>query len=142
MTPDEEAELYREIGRRLRAARNATGLSLADVERKSSGNWKGVRIGSYERGQRSIGVGTLRELADWYGVPVTALIPGAEGPDVQIGDILGVLHLATDLQNTVTELRRYCDGMTAAIEPEGLRNGSTQDREIGETTTDRENAHR
>ena len=125
MTPDEDAELYREIGRRLRAARNATGLSLLQVEEKSRGEWRAGAVQSYECARRKPYLHTIAGLADWYGVPLSTLIPGAEGPDVAVGDVLGVLHCATELQ-------AYCEGLRAAIEPEVLRNGSTQDREAGE----------
>ncbi|HEX3824360.1 MAG TPA: transcriptional regulator [Mycobacteriales bacterium] len=64
------------LGRRLRAIRVQQGLSLHGVEVKSGGRWKGVVIGSYERGSRAITVQRLAELADFYGVPVAELLPG------------------------------------------------------------------
>jgi hypothetical protein len=55
-------------------------LSLHGVERKSQGRWKAVVIGSYERGDRSISVHRLAELADFYGVPIAELLPGDDEP--------------------------------------------------------------
>jgi transcriptional regulator with XRE-family HTH domain len=49
------------------------------VEDKSGGRWKAVVVGSYERGDRAVTVARLAELADFYGVPVTALLPGDSG---------------------------------------------------------------
>jgi len=35
-------------------------------------------VGSYERGDRAVTVARLAELADFYGVPLAELLPGAE----------------------------------------------------------------
>jgi transcriptional regulator with XRE-family HTH domain len=67
------------LGQRLRAIRVQQGLSLHGVEKKSNGRWKGVVIGSYERGSRAVSVQRLAELADFYGVPVAELLP-ADSP--------------------------------------------------------------
>ena len=64
------------LGARLRAIRTQQGLSLHGVEEKSRGRWKAVVVGSYERGDRSVTVQKLAELADFYGVPVSELLPG------------------------------------------------------------------
>ena len=63
------------LGARLRAIRTQQGLSLHGVEEKSQGRWKAVVVGSYERGDRAVTVQRLSELADFYGVPVTELLP-------------------------------------------------------------------
>ena len=52
-------------------------MSLHGVEEKSGGRWKAVVVGSYERGDRAVTVQRLAELADFYGVPVQALLPDA-----------------------------------------------------------------
>lgn len=65
-----------ELGVRLRSIRQQQGLSLHGVESKSKGRWKAVVVGSYERGDRAITVQKLAELADFYGVPVSELLPG------------------------------------------------------------------
>ena len=64
-----------EVGRRLRAVRHMQGLTLADVEERSDGEWKAVVVGSYERGDRGISVPRLSQLAAFYGVPVSHLLP-------------------------------------------------------------------
>jgi transcriptional regulator with XRE-family HTH domain len=63
------------LGSRLRAIRTQQGLSLHGVEDKSQGRWKAVVVGSYERGDRAVTVQRLAELADFYGVPVSELLP-------------------------------------------------------------------
>src|SRR3954467_3899228 len=63
------------LGGRLRAIRTQQGLSLHGVEKKSQGRWKAVVVGSYERGDRAVTVQKLAELADFYGVPVSELLP-------------------------------------------------------------------
>ena len=63
------------LGMRLRAIRQQQALSLQGVEEKSTGQWKAVVVGSYERGDRAITVQRLSELANFYGVPVNELLP-------------------------------------------------------------------
>ena len=70
------------LGARLRAIRTQQGLSLHGVEEKSRGRWKAVVVGSYERGDRSVTVQKLAELADFYGVPVSELLPGDVLPTI------------------------------------------------------------
>ena len=63
-----------EVGRRLRAIRRQQHLSLEDVEQRSGGRWSASAIGAYERGYRNLSLGRLRELADFYGVPISVLV--------------------------------------------------------------------
>ncbi|HET8971378.1 MAG TPA: transcriptional regulator [Candidatus Nanopelagicales bacterium] len=65
----------RALGARLRTIRQQQGLSLHGVEEKSQGRWKAVVIGSYERGDRAVTVQKLAELADFYTIPVSELLP-------------------------------------------------------------------
>jgi transcriptional regulator with XRE-family HTH domain len=65
------------LGIRLRSIRQQQGLSLQGVEEKSDGRWKAVVVGSYERGDRAVTVQRLSELAEFYGVPMSELLPGA-----------------------------------------------------------------
>ena len=74
------SEYAKTLGARLRAIRTQQGLSLHGVEEKSRGRWKAVVVGSYERGDRSVTVQKLAELADFYGVPVSELLPGDAAP--------------------------------------------------------------
>ena len=68
-------EYAKALGAKLRAVRQQQGLSLHGVEEKSQGRWKAVVVGSYERGDRAVTVQKLAELADFYGVPVSELLP-------------------------------------------------------------------
>lgn len=63
------------LGARLRTIRQQQGLSLQAVEQRSAGKWKAVVVGSYERGDRAVTVAKLSELANFYGVPVSQLLP-------------------------------------------------------------------
>ena len=69
------SEYAKALGAKLRAVRQQQGLSLHGVEDKSQGRWKAVVVGSYERGDRAVTVQRLAELADFYGVPVSELLP-------------------------------------------------------------------
>jgi transcriptional regulator with XRE-family HTH domain len=68
-------EYAKALGAKLRTVRNQQGLSLQGVEAKSAGTWKAVVVGSYERGDRAVTVQRLAELADFYGVPISELLP-------------------------------------------------------------------
>ena len=68
------------LGARLRSIRTQQGLSLHGVEAKSQGRWKAVVVGSYERGDRAVTVQRLAELAEFYGVPVSELLPEGISP--------------------------------------------------------------
>lgn len=84
-----------DVGERLRAIRTRLGLSLQDVERRSEGVWKAAVVGSYERGDRNISASRLCELADFYGVPASEVLPEDDAtarPAAQAGAI--VLDLA------------------------------------------------
>lgn len=76
--PDDR-EYARALGGRLRAVRSQQRLSLHGVERKSGGKWKAVVVGSYERGDRAVSVARLAELAEFYGVPISELLPAEDG---------------------------------------------------------------
>ncbi len=78
------SDYAKSLGARLRAIRTQQGLSLHGVEEKSQGRWKAVVVGSYERGDRAVTVQRLSELADFYGVPVSELLP--EGASLSISE--------------------------------------------------------
>ncbi|HEU5266640.1 MAG TPA: transcriptional regulator [Jatrophihabitans sp.] len=90
------------LGTRLRAIRMQQHLSLHGVERKSGGKWKAVVVGSYERGDRAVSVQRLAELADFYGVPVSDLLPPEESPFAGGGG-------ATPLSRIVLNLEKVQD---------------------------------
>src|SRR4029079_6033924 len=68
-----------EVGQRLRAVRRARELSLDDVERTSGGSWSASAVGAYERGFRNLSLPRLRELAEFYGVPMGVLLGEEDG---------------------------------------------------------------
>src|ERR1700743_2511222 len=76
-------EYAKALGARLRAIRAQQHLSLHGVERKSGGRWKAVVVGSYERGDRAVSVQRLAELAGFYGVPVSELLPKDQAPAIR-----------------------------------------------------------
>jgi transcriptional regulator with XRE-family HTH domain len=63
------------IGARLRRVRHQQGLSLADVQANSDGRWKAVVVGAYERGDRTVTLARLADLAEFYDVPLADLLP-------------------------------------------------------------------
>ncbi len=65
----------RALGERLRRIRHQQGMSLADVEARSGGDWKAVVVGAYERGDRAVSLERLQRLAAFYGVPLVDLLP-------------------------------------------------------------------
>jgi transcriptional regulator with XRE-family HTH domain len=69
------ASYAEQVGERLRNIRLQKGLSLHDVEERSSKEFKASVLGAYERGERSISVPRLQRLAIFYGVPVDHLLP-------------------------------------------------------------------
>ena len=68
-----------EVGQRLRAVRRAREMSLDDVERTSGGRWSASAVGAYERGFRNLSLPRLRELAEFYGMPMGVLLGEADG---------------------------------------------------------------
>jgi transcriptional regulator with XRE-family HTH domain len=50
-------------------------MSLQDVQQASGDKWKAAVVGAYERGDRNVTVSKLSELAEFYGVPVSEIIP-------------------------------------------------------------------
>ena len=85
----------REVGLRLRAVRRQRRLSLDDVERQSGGRWSASAIGAYERGFRNLSLPRLRELAEFYDVPMATLLGeiDAREEEGRAGSIKVVLDL-------------------------------------------------
>lgn len=71
---DDDPGISYEVGQRLRAIRQAQGLSLAGVEERSEGRWSASAVGAYERGFRTLSLPRLKALADFYRVPVSVLL--------------------------------------------------------------------
>lgn len=98
------------LGTRLRAIRNQQGLSLQGVEEKSSGRWKAVVIGSYERGDRAVTVQKLAELASFYSIPIAELLPDARpirGSDPATKVVLNLEQLGQLPADQAGPLARY-----------------------------------
>jgi transcriptional regulator with XRE-family HTH domain len=70
------------LGQRLRSIRTQKGMSLQEVQESSRGRWKAAVVGAYERGDRNVTVARLSDLAAFYGVPVTDIIPEDGAPGV------------------------------------------------------------
>ena len=66
------------VGARLRSIRKQRGLSLQDVQRLSSGEFKAAVVGAYERGERSLSLPRLHRLAAFFQVPITQFLPQEE----------------------------------------------------------------
>ena len=105
------SEYAKTLGGKLRAIRQQQGLSLHGVEEKSKGRWKAVVVGSYERGDRAVTVQKLAELADFYGVPIRELLPGAANPAAAGGQpprlVLDLEALSTLDSAEAAPLNRY-----------------------------------
>ncbi|MBK1632846.1 hypothetical protein CKO31_19255 [Thiohalocapsa halophila] len=76
---ESELELTREIGRRLRAARHARGLSLAGLAALTDGLYGKSRISNYEQGLRRPSVEGAQALAEALGNVSAAYLLCLEG---------------------------------------------------------------
>jgi transcriptional regulator with XRE-family HTH domain len=100
------------IGDRLRRVRHQQHLSLADVEERSDGRWKAVVVGAYERGDRAVSIARLAGLADFYGLPLAELLPGAEardGGEPQGGIVLDLTSLEDADSDAVSAVARFAE---------------------------------
>ena len=70
-----------EVGERLRSIRKQRGFSLQDVQRLSEREFKAAVLGAYERGERSLSMPRLQRLSEFYGVPVSQMLPPDESSD-------------------------------------------------------------
>ena len=100
----------REVGVRLRAVRRQRRLSLDDVERASGGRWSASAIGAYERGFRNLSLPRLRELAEFYDVPMSMLLGEVdirEGSDDRQAAKLVLDLVALEANSAATPILRY-----------------------------------
>jgi transcriptional regulator with XRE-family HTH domain len=74
----------RELGNRLRAAREARGLVLQEVEARSDREFKASVLGAYERGDRTISAPRLVRLAQIYDISPEELLSGTEPVDIDL----------------------------------------------------------
>lgn len=99
-----------QVGARLRHIRLERELSLQDVERLSGGEWKAAVVGSYERGDRNISAARLCQLAEFYGVAPSDILPEEDVPRPPgrgRGLVLDVSRLE-DGEPRWDGVRRYC----------------------------------
>lgn len=61
------------LQKRLRAVREAQGLTLSQASAMSSGAISAIALGSYERGDRTISASKILEIAKLYKIPVSEL---------------------------------------------------------------------
>ena len=80
------------VGERLRAIRRQKGLSLHDVEARSSLEFKASVLGAYERGERAISVPRLLRLAEIYEVPADQLLPREFEGEISLVDGTASAH--------------------------------------------------
>ena len=100
-----------QVGERLRNIRLQKGLSLHDVEQRSTKEFKASVLGAYERGERSISVPRLQRLAIFYGVPVDHLLP-RPGPAVAEAGAAATAEEALCIDLETLEARREPDAQT------------------------------
>ncbi len=117
MTGAEDLAYRLAVGRNLLTIRQARNLTLAQVQEKSGGALAAGVVGSYERASRNVTVDRLAELATFYQIPVTAILPGQhKGPAT-----MEMLELGLAIDALKSAWERVIGKPNAA--PEGLRNG-------------------
>lgn len=116
MTRDAASDLGatdRRLGDRLRRVRAQQGRSLHDVETASGGRIKASVLGAYERGERSVTLARLQELATFYRVPVEQLLPEEahrEAVDADPAMVVDLVALERHRER-LPVLARYVDGV-------------------------------
>lgn len=114
-----DGEFIRSVGQRLRAIRQAQGMSLAQVEQHSEGRWSASAVGAYERGFRTLSLPRLKALAEFYKVPLGVLL--GETPPVAAERRKIVLDLeALGRIDPAAPIRRFVQSI---IEARGDFNG-------------------
>ncbi len=99
------------LGARLRTVRQRSGMSLERVQQMSGYRWKAVVVGSYERGDRAVSVQKLAELARFYGVPMSELLPPDDldlGADVSTSLVLNLERLREVPVQDTEPVARWC----------------------------------
>src|SRR5437867_12593285 len=100
------ASMALEIGRALRRARLARGLTLKQLAVASADRFKPTSVAGYERGERSISVIRVCELSQMLGVPA----------DGVLGEVLRATQAEPALMIDLTRLARLgaADGKVRA----------------------------
>jgi transcriptional regulator with XRE-family HTH domain len=105
------------LGERLRKIRQQKGLSLQQVQQRSGGEWKAAVVGAYERGDRNVTVARLSELAEFYGVPVSEILPADADARVMVnGDRRRVVLNLESLERVPARDRDPLSRFTSAIQ--------------------------
>ena len=104
------------LGERLRKIRIQKGMSLHDVQESSEGRWKAAVVGAYERGDRNVTVPRLSELANFYGVPVSELIPDGQKATHRRGERGRIVLNLENLDGIPEEERDPLSRFTTAIQ--------------------------
>jgi transcriptional regulator with XRE-family HTH domain len=74
------------VGRALRRARTARGLTLREVGRRSGGGFTPTAVAGYERGERNISLRRFCELAIFYGdEPIHLLAEALHAEEPYVG---------------------------------------------------------
>lgn len=115
------------VGRRLRSVRLQKGLSLKEVEGKSRKRFKASVLGAYERGERSISVPRLFELASFYRVPVEYIL-AEEGRQKEVAPRVSQIRL--DLKALAKLPRRERQPLNEYIELIRAQRGDFNDEMI------------
>lgn len=123
------------IGARLRRVRHQQGLSLADVQAQSEGTWKAVVVGAYERGDRTITVARLAELAEFYDVPLADLLPDPTAIDQPDDGRVTLDLLALDAAPARTELTVLARYANQVARNRGDHNGRVLTLRAGDLET-------
>ena len=110
-----------DVGKRLRSVRRIRGLSLDDVERESGGRWSASAVGAYERGFRNLSLPRLRDLAQFYDVPMGVLL--GEEELAGSGRAQGRLVLDLVALQSVTEAESVLRYLRSIILERGDYNG-------------------
>jgi transcriptional regulator with XRE-family HTH domain len=94
-----------EIGRALRRARRARGLTLRELMTVSGGRFKPTSVAGYERGERRITLSRFCELSWLYGIP----------PDRLLGDVIRAVERRREPEIDVRLLEQLAPAEAALV---------------------------
>jgi transcriptional regulator with XRE-family HTH domain len=102
------------LGEHLRHVRRQQGWSLHDIEVASEGRFKASVLGAYERGDRTVSIERLRQLAEFYRVSVAELLPRERSRSparARASDVVIDLVALERRRHDVPVLSRYVDAI-------------------------------
>jgi transcriptional regulator with XRE-family HTH domain len=112
--PRPGAEGASRLGEHLRDVRRQQGWSLNEIEVASEGRFKASVLGAYERGDRTVSIERLRQLAEFYRVSVAELLPrgpAREAERPEEGQVVIDLVALERRRHEVPVLSRYVDAI-------------------------------